>query len=686
MPQPPDIDADDDRSAGTRASGKGNSPAGVQADRSAGNAAGGAVNTTGLWLCLHLPRLGLELFTRSLPDGAVSRPVVLVAAHRVLQVNAAGRARGLRVDMSLATAESICADLAVAWRDEVREAAVLQRLAYWAYRFTPRVSPAPPSDLLLEVAGSLRLFRGLDRLQRRILDGVSELGYSALPGLAPTPLAAQALARAGRSPDPEALAQTLEFEGRGDDALRSTWCTAVAKAARPALAHMPLHFLARPAAELDRIEALGLERLGELLRLPRAPLGRRFGQDLLDHLERMTGRRPDPREAVVPPDTFSSTVHFLEDLEHKSALAFPMQRLLGELADWLRLRQKATDRLDWRLIHPNHGEQQIRVQFAVPQRDRVRMLEYSRLQLEREGSHPAVATLMLEVTRLTDPGARVDGLFPNMGASGDDDARQDPALLVDLLRARLGPDVCRSVLPADDHRPEHAWKPVRPVPPGSRSAKQNRASAGRARDGGAGGRTRASGARAESTRADAAAEPDGDSARTSAETSEPLAPGPRPLWLLERPRPLTARDDRPFLRGPLTLCRGPERIDVGWWEDAAWMAAAGLGRAPEASASRSPGEDEDIDGQHALDLGAGPPERRNPDSGTAGESAVRSGHRTPEPAPGETPAREPGVTLPSGGPPPPARDYWVARHRNGSHLWVFREADEGRWYLHGYFS
>ncbi|MDZ7825806.1 MAG: hypothetical protein U5R48_07240 [Gammaproteobacteria bacterium] len=359
------------------------------------------------------------------------------------------------------------------------------------------------------------------------------------------------------------------FDGRGDEALRDSWCTAVANAARPALAHMPLVFLDRPRKELEKLEAMGLGTLGELLRLPRGRSGVASAVICSRHLDRMVGRRPDPREAVVPPETFVSTVHFLEDLEHKAALAFPMQRLLGELADWLRLRQRATDRLDWRLIHPNHGEQRIRVRFAVAQSDRVRMLEYSRLQLEREDSLPAVATLMLEVTRLIDPGERVDGLFPGLGAGGADDADvggQDPALLVDLLRARLGDEVCRSVRPADDHRPEHAWTPVAPVPPGS-----GRAPGGAGRPGTRPRRRRRRG---------------------------------RPLWLLEPPRALASRDDRPFWHGPLTLCRGPERIDAGWWA----------------------------------------------------------------------------------GSPPPPRDYWVARHPDGAHLWVFRELAEGRWYLHGYFS
>ena len=458
-----------------------------------------------LWLCLLLPRLGVELFTRSLPDAAAQRPVVLVDGPRVVGLNATARARGLQPAMSLSTAESICADLAVARRHADLELRALERLAIRAYRFTPRVSPQPPDALLLEVAGSLRLFRGLDRLQRRVLEDVAGLGYSALPGLAPTPLAAGALARAGRSPDPDRLAATLAFDGRGDDALREAWCTAVADAARPALAGTALVHLDRPAAEQEKFEAMGLRTVGDLLRLPRGPLARRFGKALPEHLDRLTGRRPDPRETVTPPPLFASTVHFLEDVEHAAGLAFPMQRLVGELADWLRLRQLATDRLDWRLRHPRHGEQRLQVRFAGSQHESARFLEFSRLQLDRDPSLPAVASLELRVTRLTRIEGDAGALFAGPGEDGA--AHEDPALLVDRLRARLGDAVCRSVLPADDHRPEHAWRPAPPRPP----------------------------------------RPDG---RTPPPRGAAPPEGPRPLWLVEPPQPLTDRDGRPFRNGP----------------------------------------------------------------------------------------------------------------------------------------
>ncbi|MEE4302329.1 MAG: hypothetical protein V2J24_23015 [Pseudomonadales bacterium] len=614
-----------------------------------------------LWLCLHLPRLGLEIVTRSRSDGAADRPVVLVEAREVLQVNGAGRARGLRPGMSLSTAESICADLAIAFRDPAREAATLERLAAWAYRFTPRVSLDAPDALLLELAGSLRLFRGLDRLQQRILEELTALGYSAIPGIAPTPRAAKALATSGRTFDAARLAAELDFEGRGDDALRQAWTDAVARAARPALAHMPLAFLDRPATEREKLEAMGLRTLGELLRLPRAPLGRRFGAALVDHLDRLTGRRPDPRVTVTPPETFRSTVHFLEDLEHQAALAFPMQRLVGELEDWLRLRQVASDRLDWLLSHPRHGEQRLTVHFATPQRARSRMLEYSRLQLEREaGVLRAVASLELRVTRITELAGQDAGLFPALGEDGG--VHEDPAVLVDLLRARFGAGICCALAPADDHRPEHAWAIATPRPP---------------KTGGRRGR--------------------------DAPAGVPLPRGPRPLWLLRTPRPLSQEDGLPLLRGPLQLCRGPERIDVGWWErseraladprEAAaltaeeWGAVEGMGAASRDEETREEKGSESISLQEEstptpVQLSPFPPTpSRSPppdDDPERRSDPFRAAERTlTEIAP------SPATFVIA---PPTPRDYWVARHGDGSHYWVFQELASGRWFLHGIFA
>jgi len=44
--------------------------------------------------------------------------------------------------------------------------------------------------------------------------------------------------------------------------------------------------------------------------------------------------------------------------------------------------------------------------------------------------------------------------------------------------------------------------------------------------------------------------------------------GPRPLWLLDKPRFLREQSGLPQCDGPLSLLAGPERIESGWWDEA----------------------------------------------------------------------------------------------------------------------
>jgi protein ImuB len=121
--------------------------------------------------------------------------------------------------------------------------------------------------------------------------------------------------------------------------------------------------------------------------------------------------------------------------------------------------------------------------------------------------------------------------------------------LIDQFRARLGDAACSGIDVDDDHRPERAWKPTPP----------NMHSKGR-------------------------------------RPQPPMAH--RPPWFLATPKPVARRH--------LTLLRGPERIDIGWWMSVAIH-----------------------DDAH--------------------------------------------------------RDYFVARHADGSQCWVFTDRN-AEWFIHGYFS
>ena len=80
-----------------------------------------------LWLGVHFPDLGLEIFATE-QTAAAQRPQVLVEDNRVLLRNAAAVAAGIAPGASLATAHSIAPELVHHHRDTGKEQARLQLL------------------------------------------------------------------------------------------------------------------------------------------------------------------------------------------------------------------------------------------------------------------------------------------------------------------------------------------------------------------------------------------------------------------------------------------------------------------------------------------------------------------------------------------------------------------------------
>ena len=68
-------------------------------------------------------------------------------------------------------------------------AGAVGQLAAWAERFTSFVVAESDDALLLEVAGSLRLFGGVGRIRCEVRRGLASKGLTAALALAPTPLA-----------------------------------------------------------------------------------------------------------------------------------------------------------------------------------------------------------------------------------------------------------------------------------------------------------------------------------------------------------------------------------------------------------------------------------------------------------------------------------------------------------------
>jgi len=285
---------------------------------------------------------------------------------------------------------------------------------------------------------------------------------------------------------------------------------------------VPVEALGLDAEAVLLAHRLGVHTLGGLLRLPRDGLGRRFGQDLLLRLDRALGRLPEQRAFFVPPPRFSAVACLPAPVEHAARTLFVLQRLLVQMEGFLVMRQAGTREVQIQFAHEGRSPSVLTQRFAAPLRG---VSEIASLLRERLCSLSFPAPVI--AVQLADGG--IEPLPPPQhDLFSARQARREPwMLLVERLRARLGDAAVYALALHADHRPEQAWRPAS-VPAGLSSdpQPQDRRQPSSGLCGGV---------------------------RTP---SEPL----RPLWLLERPRPLR--------EGGLALLAGPERIESGWWDGA----------------------------------------------------------------------------------------------------------------------
>jgi len=437
-----------------------------------------------LWLALHFPSLPLEVFTR----GAEAPAPTIIASpgNRPLVVccNAAALRTGIRPGIPISAAHALAPGLAVYARDAHREREALERLAAWALQFTPTLSLGERSTLLAEIGGSLRLFGGLSPLLDEARSGLAELGFDALSAVAPTATGAALLARAG-----------LELTLTEAAPLRSH------------LAALSIDLLEQDTATLDALAKIGVRTLGECRRLPRDGLARRFGESLLDELDRAFGDRTDPRPPWVAPDLHAARLDLPSPVWEVEALIFPVKRLLAELCGVLAARRQGITQLSLTLGHEGRTPTTVMLPLSMPSRDPAHLLVLLRERLSNIALPDRVESIALTAAETMQLAPR------NFSFFGDRDALAENRLvLVERLRARLGEDAVCGLALVPDHRPELAWEPVEP----------------------------------------------GHAAIASASN-------PRPLWLLAAPKPLRTNPDG-TAPVSLSILAGPERIESGWWD------------------------------------------------------------------------------------------------------------------------
>ena len=488
-----------------------------------------------LWIALHLPLLSLESFAATLaPSGderGVERPVALLEAPRIVSAKSAARARGVKPGLKRATALALAPQIVLGQADPKRDALTLLPVAHAALAFTPGVSlqpalqPGAAADtVLLEVQASLRYFGGLERLRQAIGAALRPLGHRVHTACAATAQGAAILSRVEPPPQCADLAAT-----------------------RLALQAAPVWLLGPGREHWEALQGMGLQRLDDLLNLPRAGLARRFGEGLLVELDRAFGSRPDPREPMLLPPAFESRLELFARADSTEQVLHGASVLLERLIAWLAAQHAFVRRFRLLMHHEARWQSDrtpqataLAIALAEPSRDSAHLLLLLREQLARLQLPAPTLELRLQaedITRRAPPNAE---LFATARSEHEGLTR-----LIERLQARLGPGQVQRLVALEDHRPERA------------SALHGRGAGGQRRCRFVGGRSRQRKRRARQQPA---------SLPTCWRRRRPPG-GRRARSGCRRPTPLPERPPgRCSTAGRCSCCRGPERIEAGWWD------------------------------------------------------------------------------------------------------------------------
>jgi protein ImuB len=382
------------------------------------------------FLALHLPRLPTDRLRRPANAPPCAAWTQERSRRLVTAVDAAAAAAGLHSGQALADAQAICPQLVLVEAVPEDDAKALTALAVWARRYSPLTAPDAPDGLLLDITGCAGLMGGEAALLDDALARLQRAGFAAQGAIAEVAAAAAALART--SP------QVVPPGG------------VVA-----ALAPLPIGAALRmDAAGLAK---LGLRCVGDLLRLPRAPLARRFGAPLLDRLDALTGARPAPLRPVAPPPALLAAEELLEPVITRAGIDAVLDLLLPRICRRLReagLGARRLALLAWR-VDGAVQEAAIGTGLASREPAHLRRLFAEKLELLEPGL--GFERMALEVRASAPMAAGMQGGLRRLQGPGPDAAAL--AELLDRLGQRLR---VRRVAPVASHWPERMIAPLDP--------------------------------------------------------------------------------------------------------------------------------------------------------------------------------------------------------------------------------
>jgi protein ImuB len=273
-----------------------------------------------MYATIVIPNFSLQAILR-LHEDLRSRPfAVLDEENRVLQMTAAAREAYVEPGMTPTQAMARFQKISLRARSPHQEDAAQKALLQCASTFSPFLESTAPGVCTINLRGlsefalpsghgelPLEISDRAHAWANRVLTRVSGLQLNSQIGLAGDPDVARLAAQ---------QAQPILFVHNVVEFLNT----------------VPLHASGLPPEILQVVSRWGLNTIGQLRDLGSEQLASRFGDEIIDFLDRIAPSRPRPLTWITPSPDFEESIELENAIESLEPLLFILRRFLDQLS------------------------------------------------------------------------------------------------------------------------------------------------------------------------------------------------------------------------------------------------------------------------------------------------------------------------------------------------------------------
>lgn len=322
--------------------------------------------------------------------------------------------------------------------DPRRDSALLRSLAEWAHRFSPMVATDEPDGLLIDVTGCDRTLGGEPAIAAAVLDGLRALALHARCAIAPTIGSAWAMARA----TPPSTSPPIIDDGH----------------LRPALEPLPVRALRIDDDAAAALADVGIDRIAQLIGLPRSVLPARFGDHVLMRLDQALGAAIETLHTIRHQEPITTSRAFDGPCTQPEAIAIAVRDLIANLCAQMQSIDIGARRIEITLDRADLDPARVVVTMSRASRQVRHIWALVSVRLERVNLGHGVDDIhatALQCVRLPHEQREWD-----RGPAHTTSAKQnerDIGELIDAMATRFGRGRVLEAHTNESHRPERAF-------------------------------------------------------------------------------------------------------------------------------------------------------------------------------------------------------------------------------------